>query len=63
MVDKKYRKQGIATKLIDEAKKYFQNNNVKYFNLFTSVNNSNAILLYKKHGMEELYITLYGEIK
>ena len=62
MVNKNYRKNGIGKKLIMESIKYFKQNNIKYYEVFTSVNNKNGISLYKKCGLNELYLTLYGEI-
>jgi ribosomal protein S18 acetylase RimI-like enzyme len=62
MVNKKKKKNGIGRKLIDKSKKYFKKNNIKYYTLFTSVKNEEAIRLYKKNGMDEIYITLLGKI-
>jgi ribosomal protein S18 acetylase RimI-like enzyme len=62
MVSKKFRNNGIGTELVKKSLEYFQNMNVKYYEVFTSVNNIKGISLYKKNGFKELYATLYGEI-
>ena len=36
---------------------------IKYYEVFTSINNNDGISLYKKCGFNELYTTLYGEVK
>ena len=63
MVNKNYRNKGIGTKLIKVAIEYFRNNGIKYYEVFTSINNKDGISLYKKCGFFELYTTLYGEVK
>jgi len=63
MVNKYYRNKGIGTKLIKVAIEYFRNNGIKYYEVFTSINNKDGISLYKKCGFNELYTTLYGEVK
>ena len=62
MVSKKYRKNGIGTKLVMKGIEYFRQNGVKYYTVFTSVNNLNGISLYKKCGFEELHINMLGRI-
>ena len=63
MVNKNYRKNGIGKKLVTKTIDYFKQNDIKYYSVFTSINNNDGISLYKKCGFKELYITLYGEIK
>lgn len=63
MVQKEYRHRGIASQLLKYAMEFFKEKNVKYYTLFTSVNNHDAIAFYKKCGMEPLYTTLVGDIK
>jgi len=48
---------------IDEAIEYFEQNGIKYYTVFTSTNNIDGIVLYKKLGFKELCITFYGKIK
>jgi len=45
------------------AIEYFRNNGIKYYEVFTSINNKDGLSLYKKCGFNELYTTLYGEVK
>jgi 2-polyprenyl-3-methyl-5-hydroxy-6-metoxy-1,4-benzoquinol methylase len=49
-VDPNYSRKGIASKLLNECNKYFENKN--YFNIFLEVflDNKKAIELYNKHG-------------
>ena len=63
MVDKNFRKNGIGTKLVKTGIEYFKQKNIKYYTVFTSVNNINGILMYKKCGFEELQTILYGKIE
>jgi ribosomal protein S18 acetylase RimI-like enzyme len=61
MVNKKFRQKGIGTKLVMKAKEYFKERGIKYYTVFTSINNVNGISLYKNFGFKELYTTLYGK--
>ncbi len=61
MVAKDYRRRGIATQLLREAKAYFQRHGIKYFTFFTSVANQDAISLYEKLGMVPLHTSFIGE--
>ncbi|MDR2717773.1 MAG: GNAT family N-acetyltransferase [Treponema sp.] len=63
MVNKNFRQNGIGTKLIIKGLEYFKQENIKYYTLFTSVNNTTAIKLYKKCGLKPLQTILYGEIE
>jgi len=63
MVNKNFRKNGIGSKLIKKAIEYLEQKDIKYYTVFTSVNNVDGITLYKKFGLEELCTTFYGRIK
>jgi ribosomal protein S18 acetylase RimI-like enzyme len=63
MVNKNFRQNGIGTKLVMKAIEYFEQNGIKYYTVFTSINNANGISLYKRCGLKELQTTLYGEIE
>jgi ribosomal protein S18 acetylase RimI-like enzyme len=63
MVSKNFRHNGIGTKLIMKGIEYFKQKDIKYYTVFTSMNNISGISLYKKCGFEQLYTTLYGRIE
>jgi len=63
MVNKNFRKNGIGSKLLKRAIEYLEQKDIKYYTVFTSVNNVNGITLYKKFGSKELCTTFYGRIK
>jgi ribosomal protein S18 acetylase RimI-like enzyme len=62
MVAREHRRQGIATKLLAEARAFFARNGIKYFTVFTAVANQAALEFYKRDGMEPLHTTFIGEI-
>ena len=62
MVHKDYRHKGIASQLMSNAIDFFMEKEVKYYTVFTSVNNIAGIGFYKQNGMEPLYTTMVGEI-
>lgn len=55
-VSKKYREQGISTKLIEEFTKIMKSKNVSYLKLNAFEQNIPAVSLYKKLGFEEYSI-------
>ena len=61
MVAKDHRRRGIATRLLAEAKAYFQRNGIRYFTVYTAVANQAAIKFYEQNGMAPLHTTLIGE--
>jgi ribosomal protein S18 acetylase RimI-like enzyme len=63
MVSKNFRHNGIGTKLIMKGIEYFKRKDINYYTVFTSVNNTSVISLYRKCGFEQLYTTLYGRIE
>jgi len=62
MVDKKYRRAGVAKKLMERAIKWFEKKGAKYYYLETSVKNHEAIRLYEKIKMEPLRTQFIGRI-
>jgi ribosomal protein S18 acetylase RimI-like enzyme len=63
MVAEKYRHQGIANRLLAKAQEFFASQNVKYYLVFTAVENRGALDFYQKNGLEPIYTTLIGEIQ
>jgi ribosomal protein S18 acetylase RimI-like enzyme len=63
MVDAAYRRQGIAERLLAEARSFFRQQGVVYFTVFTAVANHPARQFYEAAGMTPLYITFLGEVK
>lgn len=61
MVMKEYRRRGIATQILEEAKNYFNQREIKYYTFYTAVANQEAIRLYEKIGMLPLHISFIGE--
>jgi ribosomal protein S18 acetylase RimI-like enzyme len=61
MVHPAYRRQGIANQLLARAKTYFQLASIKYFWVYTAVNNQRAISFYESNGLNPLHTTLLGE--
>lgn len=62
MVSKAHRRKGIAELLYDASLKFFKQKKVRYFTVFTSVNNQGALNFYEKQEMIPLYSTMIGEI-
>jgi ribosomal protein S18 acetylase RimI-like enzyme len=62
MVQKEYRHRGIGAQLLAAAKSFFAERSVKYYTLFTSVENHTALDFYERSGLEALYVTMIGEI-
>jgi len=52
-IDKEYRKQGIGEKLIKTAMNFAKENNAKFVELSTAVNNYTAQSLYEQIGFEK----------
>lgn len=61
-VKEKFRKQGIGTKLINEAKKWCINKGVTYLKLNVLEGNSTALNLYKKLGFNDFSRILRNEL-
>ena len=58
MVNPEFRRKGIAKLLLEEAKRFLRENNVKYCTLFTSTNNYGALKFYEKCGFSPLHLNL-----
>ncbi len=56
MVDKKYRRLGIAKKLLDFSKDWFKRKGIKYSYLETSSQNHGAIKFYSKNNFQNLRV-------
>ena len=63
MVQKEYRHRGIAKKLLGKAKDFFARQEVKYFTVFTAIENQGAINFYRDNCLIPLSTTLLGEIR
>jgi ribosomal protein S18 acetylase RimI-like enzyme len=61
MVQKDYRHTGIAKRLLASARHFFEAEALKYFTVYTAVENLAAIDFYRKNGLVPLYTTLIGE--
>lgn len=61
MVHKDYRNRGLGSQLLSAARGFLKDKGVQYYTVYTSVNNINAINLYKKCGMIPLHTTLLGD--
>lgn len=61
MVHPAYRRQGIATQLLARAQAFFAERGVRYFTVYTSVENRGALDFYERCGLQPLYTTLRGE--
>jgi len=61
MVAEEHRRRGIATRLLAEAKAFFKRRGVKYFTLYTSVANKEALKFYEKNNMTPLHSSFLGE--
>jgi ribosomal protein S18 acetylase RimI-like enzyme len=62
MVDSKFRRKGIAEMLLRKAQDFLADNGIKYYTVYTAVENRGAINFYRKNSLAPLYTTLVGEI-
>ena len=60
MVHKDFRRKGIANQLLTRARVFFAERAVKYFTLFTAVENKAAIAFYERNGLVPLHTTMVG---
>ena len=58
-VDKQYQHKGIGTMLIEFAERYFEEMNIKNFQLFTGSKNYSAQAFYEKNGYEKSTEIMY----
>ena len=61
MVKPAFRRRGIATALLTEAKRWFQEKGVEYFTAHTATANTAAVEFYRRGGMKPLHSTLIGK--
>jgi len=61
MVAPEHRRKGIASGLLDEAREFFRKRGIRYFTLYTSVENHEAIAFYRKNGLVALHRSFLGE--
>lgn len=61
MVHSDYRRCGIASRLLAEAKTFFKERGAKYFTVYTATVNEAAIAFYERYGLTPLHTTLIGE--
>mgnify|MGYP001036288281 CR=1 FL=1 len=61
MVEQEVRREGIGTQLFERARRYFQEQGVRYYTVYTAVRNEGAIAFYEARGMEPLYSHLVGD--
>lgn len=62
MVQKAYRQQGIASRLLAKARAFFEKKAARYFTVYTAVGNQGAIKFYEQNGLIPLYTTMIGEV-
>ena len=60
MVHKDYRRRGIASQLLACARAFFAERAVRYFTLFTAVENRAGIAFYERNGLTSLHTTMIG---
>jgi ribosomal protein S18 acetylase RimI-like enzyme len=58
-VREEYRRQGIATKLINYIENIFEERNIKEFQLFTGKDNTAARAFYEKLGYKKIDEVMY----
>ena len=61
MVQKAYRRRGVARRLLAQARAFFEQRTVSYFTVYTAVGNQGAIEFYAQSGLEPLYTTMVGK--
>ena len=63
MVNKEYRKKGIAKQLLEKTIEWFKSKNINHYILETSSKNDGAIKFYTSLGLNPLRTQLIGKIK
>lgn len=61
MVQKDYRRRGIAERLLAQAKAFFMDKGIRFYTVYTAVTNQAALDFYQKNGLMPLYTTMLGE--
>jgi ribosomal protein S18 acetylase RimI-like enzyme len=62
MVGQEHRRSGVATQLLTEAKLFFAEHGVRYFTVYTAVENKSGVAFYQAQGMEALHTNFLGRI-
>jgi ribosomal protein S18 acetylase RimI-like enzyme len=62
MVCRDYRRRGMATDLLGEARAFFRKRGIKYFTTYTAVANQAAMEFYERSGVVPLHTTFIGEV-
>jgi ribosomal protein S18 acetylase RimI-like enzyme len=62
MVHRDYRRRGIATQLLAQARAFFEQKGVRYFTVYTAVENRGAIAFYECSGLVPLHTNMIGEV-
>ncbi len=62
MVHAQDRHKGIGNQLMVAARKFFEEKAVKYYTVYTAVENRAALEFYRRNDMTPLYTTLLGEV-
>jgi ribosomal protein S18 acetylase RimI-like enzyme len=62
MVHKAYRRQGIARHLLTQARAFLGERGVRYFTVYTSVENRGGLAFYGRSGLQPLYTTMLGNV-
>ncbi len=62
MVAPSHRRRGLATRLIEESKRWFRARDIKFFTLYTAAANRDAMQLYERCGMTVLHTAFLGEL-
>lgn len=61
MVAKVHRRRGVATRLLAEARDYFQRRGIRYFTVYTAAANEAAVRFYLHNGLTALHTSFLGE--
>jgi ribosomal protein S18 acetylase RimI-like enzyme len=62
MVAKGYRRKGIATRLLAQAKVYFMQRGIQYYTVYTATANQGAVRFYEQNGLAVLHTIFIGEL-
>ncbi len=62
MVHKDYRRRGIGSQLLAQARVFFATRGVNYFVVYTAAENKGAIEFYRRNGLGPLYTTMAGTV-
>jgi ribosomal protein S18 acetylase RimI-like enzyme len=60
MVRRDRRREGIGTRLLEEARAFFRTQAVKHYTVYTAVGNQAGAEFYRRHGRETLHTHVIG---